>query len=78
MEKVATYLATKNVALDFIDISDININSAGSAMTVLGIIKAMKNAVSCRFFSEHTGKTLFISDLPSFHGTLWSIKSLVV
>jgi hypothetical protein len=74
-KKVADYLVTKGTILDFIDITDININSLGSSMVVLGRIKNMKNQDSCRFFSENTGHILFISTLPSFHGSLWNFNS---
>jgi len=68
-KKIADYLISKGVNLDFIDVS--YSNSIGSASTVLCTIKSMKNAVSFKFFSENTGSILFISNLPSFHGTTW-------
>ena len=73
-KKVADYLVTKGTSLDFIDISGININDIGSSMAVLGRIKSMKNDISCKFFSENTGHILFISTLPSFHGSLWNFE----
>jgi hypothetical protein len=69
---VATYLATYNVILD-LDYGSIDINEPGSAMKVLRQIKTMKNDLSCKFFAENTNRILFISNIPSFHGSLWSL-----
>lgn len=68
---VADYLLSKDVNLDFIDVTGININAAGSSMAILNRIKNMKNDTSCNFFNKNTSRILFISNLPSFHGSLW-------
>ena len=70
--RAAAYLVSKGASLDFIDVSEIDINAAGSAMAVLSKIKKLKNATSCKFFAEHTVNIRFIAGLISFHGTLWS------
>ena len=70
---VADYLISKDVQLNF-DIRGINENEAGSSMKVLDRIKSMRNTVSCKFFAENTNRILFISNIPSFHGTTWTVN----
>ena len=71
---VSDYLISKGVSLDFIDATGININAVGSSMAILDRIKTMKNNTSCNFFKENTDSIIFISNIRSFHGTLWSYQ----
>lgn len=68
---VSDYLLRNGANLDFVSTKGIEVDKDGSAMEILNRIKDMKNDISCRFFATYTGRILFISGVPTFHGTSW-------
>ena len=71
---VYTYLLKFNVDMGFVDFSDVDVSSEGSARVVLNKIKGLRNDISCKFFSENTSRILFIANIPSFYGTSWGFN----
>jgi fructose/tagatose bisphosphate aldolase len=72
---ISTYLRSMGTQVE-VDVTGIDVRENGSALKILKRIKDMKNISSCKFFSENTGRILFASNIPSFHGSHWKYTQI--